>query len=335
MAVELQNTLPADLVEGPEHLDGLLESLRSDQRREVVVELRLDLAAEVQEFELVQAAQIADGHDRVHQRHAFMLEQFRVDAPEFGMAQFPEDESGGMAAGRQEHLAARFVRFGFDGAADVIGELLLLNVVVHVVQPIREAVVNAGPVHRQRHLETVAGHPVDVVFRLEEVPDPEGALHLELRQAADFGIRIAEAAVAEEPVAVKTADGGVHRDSGLVQNRFDVTELAAGFALGIEVVLGIFRIPRNQIVVVEAGRLQVSLRGAPGEQPGDFKRIDPFEHRAAEGVREGASDTPERHGTQRDAGSVVLHFHFPLQCCWGSAAVCADAVRIFRVRYSI
>ena len=101
-----------------------------------------------------------------------------------------------MSAGGQEHLAARLVRLGFDGRADVVGEALLVNVIPHVVQAVGKPVVDFVPLHSQRHLEAVTGDPVDVVLRVEEVADAQRAFHLQPGEAAQLRVGIAQPAVA-------------------------------------------------------------------------------------------------------------------------------------------
>lgn len=78
-----------------------------------------------------------------------------------------------------------------------------------MVQPFGQPLVDLLPLRDDRNLETVARDPVDIVFRAEELPDAERALDLLRGEAADGRVRVAEPAVAEEPVSVQTADRSV------------------------------------------------------------------------------------------------------------------------------
>ena len=133
VAVVLDDALPADVHQRPEHEHRLLEALGTDERREVVVELRLDLGAEVQELQLADAAEIAHGHAGVHQRHALMLEQFGVHAPEGGLLEPAHDEAHRVPARRQEHLAAGLIGLWLDRRADVVVHTLRADRLRHVV----------------------------------------------------------------------------------------------------------------------------------------------------------------------------------------------------------
>ena len=185
-----------------------------------------------------------------------------------------------------------------------------MNVIPHVVQAVGEPVVDFVPLHSQRHLEAVTGDPVDVVLRVEEVADAQRAFHLQPGEAAQLRVGIAQPAVAEELVAVQAAYRGVHRDARRIEDRLDFAQRPAGFAGGIEVVLRVVRVPRHKVVVVEAGGFEIAFFGSPRDQPGDFDRTDPVEHRPAERVRHRVADAPEGHRTQRHTGFVVFHFHF-------------------------
>ena len=209
MAVELHDALPVAVGEGAEHPHRLLEALGADERREVVVELALDLRAEVEELELLHAAEVGDGHDGIEQRHALVLQQLGVHAPELGLPEARHDEADGVAGGGQEHLRAGLVGLGLDGGSLVVLQPRLLDVVRDVVQPGGEPVVDLGEVAGGVALEAVAGDPVDVVLRAEERADAERALHLLRGERADLRVGIGEAAGAEDRVAVQRAGRGV------------------------------------------------------------------------------------------------------------------------------
>ena len=66
----------------------------------------------------------------------------------------------------------------------------------------------------------------------------------------------------------------------------------------------------HKVVVVEAGGFEIAFFCSPRDQPGNFNRTDPVEHRPAERVRHRVADAPEWHRTQRHTGFVVFHFHF-------------------------
>ena len=311
MAVEFDRALPADPVQRLEHHDRLLEPLRTDQRREIVVELRLDLRTEMQEFQLVHAAEVGNRHAGVHQRHRFVLQQLRIHAPEIGFLQLAADEAGRVSAGRQEHLAARFVRLRFDRRADIVGHVPFADVVGHMVQPFGQPLVDLLPLRDDRNLEAVARDPVDIVFRAEELPDAERALDLLRGEAADGRVRVAEPAVAEEPVSVQTADRSVDLHARIVEHGLDLPQLPAGGTGGVEVVFGVLRIPRHKVVVVVARRLDVALASGPGDDLRNLKRIEAGEHGASERIAQRTPHTPERHRTVRNTALIEIHLFFP------------------------
>ena len=284
MAVEFDDALPADVLERLEHEDGLLESLGAYERREVVVELRFDLRAEVEELELLEAAEVRDGHAGVHQCHALVLEQLGVHAPEIRTLEAAEDEADGVAAGGQEHLAARLVRLGFDGGADVVRQLLGFDVVRDVVQAFGQPVVDLAPLRHGGDLEAVAGDPVDVVLRPEELADAQRALHLAGGQFADLGVGVAETAVAEHRMPVEAACGRVHAHAGGVEDLLDFTKLVVDGAFRIEIVFEMLGIPRDEVVVVKRGQLDKAGLAGFGDELRDFEGVEAVHDGAAKGI---------------------------------------------------
>ena len=218
------------------------------------------------------------------------------------------DEAHGVSARREEHRPARLVRLRLHGAADVVLEALLLNVVRHVVEPFGEPVVATLEVASGIALEPVARHPVDVVLRAEERADAERALHLLRRERADLRVGVAETALTEHRVSVERADRGVHLHARLAEDLADRNELRVGGALRIEIVLGMLRVPRNEVVVVVARHLDEPLRLGVRDDLRDLKRIKLRLHGTAERVPERVSDAPERHRTGVDTQFVVHEF---------------------------
>ena len=249
----------------------------------------------MQEFELVHAAEVADRHDGVQQGHALVLEQFGVDAPEIRLFELAVDETDGVAAGGEEHLAAGLVRLRFDRGALVVRQALRFDVVGHMVEAVGQPGVDFAPLRDGGDFETVAGDPVGVVVGAEVRADAEGAFDLLRGELAEFGIRIAEAAVAEDLVAVEAAGHRVELDAGAVEDGFDLTEDLAGFAVRIQIVVRIRGIPRHEVVVVRAGGFDEAFAGSPGEDFCDFDRADLVKDGASERVGQRVANAPEGH----------------------------------------
>ncbi|MPN32173.1 hypothetical protein SDC9_179649 [bioreactor metagenome] len=151
------------------------------------------------------------------------------------------------------------------------------------------------------------------MFRPEELPDAEGPFHLFRGKRTYGGIGIAETAVAEHRMSVKTADRSVDRDTCLVQNFLEDTEFSVSGTFRIKIILGLIRIPRNKVVVVITGRFDQSFLPCGSNDLRNFGRIEFFHDGPAERIAQGIGDAPEGHRTKRDAGfghcvpPIILH----------------------------
>ena len=144
-------------------------------------------------------------------------------------------------------------------------------------------------------LEPVARHPVDVVLRAEERADAERALHLLRRERADLRVGVAEPSLPEHRMTVERANRGVHLHARLAEDLADCNELRVGGGLRIEIVLGMLRVPRHEVVVVVARHLDEPLLFGVRDDLRDLKRVELRLDRSAERVGEGIPDAPERH----------------------------------------
>ena len=104
---------------------------------------------------------------------------------------------------------------------------------------------------------------------------------------------------------VERADRGVHLYARLAEDLADLDELRVGGGLRIEIVLGMLRVPRHEVVVVVARHLDEPLLFGVRDDLRDLKRVELRLDRSAERVGEGIPDAPERHRTGVDTQFIV------------------------------
>ena len=148
------------------------------------------------------------------------------------------------------------------------------------------------------------------MLRAEERADAEGTFDLLRGKRTDLRIGVAESASAEHRVSMKRADRGVRLYASLAENLADRDELCVGGALGIEIVFGMLRIPRHEIVVVPAGHLDKPGILRIGDELRYFQGIDLRLYGAAERIAKRICDAPKRHRTGFYT-QFVVHFFSP------------------------
>ena len=154
MTVILDDAFPSKQIQQPEHLGCFLQVFRSDQRREVVVELSLDLVPEMQEGKLTRVHQVGDAGKWIQQGHTFVLNQLWINSPERRLLKL-RDDALGMSCCGHEHMAPGFIRLRLDCGADVVVQAVRVDVLGHAIEPIDNQAYDIYPRHLDSNFEVL------------------------------------------------------------------------------------------------------------------------------------------------------------------------------------
>ena len=184
--------------------------------------------------ELAVPQRLRDALREVQPGH-LLVPDLGVEADAVGLLQLV-DEGERVADGRQQDVAARLVRLGLQGEADVVA--LLADVAAEDVQALLVPVERGGDVLAAAGLRTLAAAPQHVGLRAQLGGQVDVAQHLGDRVPADGAVVGRQAAVLEHRGAEEVGRGHLHAHAGLGQRLLEPLEgRLAGGVVGHEVVV--------------------------------------------------------------------------------------------------
>lgn len=236
LEVEVAGALVAALqqVDEPERLAQIARA-----EAQVLVVLDAGLTVEVDVEELVRPHGLGDAVREVEPRH-LLVSGLRVDADQLGALQ-ALDEGQGVADGGQQDVAARLVRLGLDGEAEVVA--LLDDVLAQQVEGLLHPVEGQADVLRPAGLGPLAAAPRHEGARAQLDGEVDVAQRLAERVTAYATVVGGEPAVLEDGMGEEVRGHHGHDESAAVDRLPEA--LDDPFALGLR------RPEGDQVVVVE------------------------------------------------------------------------------------
>lgn len=234
--------------------------------------------------ELVRPHGLGDAVREVEPRH-LLVSGLRVDADQLGALQ-ALDEGQGVADGGQQDVAARLVRLGLDGEAEVVA--LLDDVLAQQIEGLLHPVEGQADVLRPAGLGPLAAAPRHEGARAQLDGEVDVAQRLAERVTAYATVVGGEPAVLEDGMGEEVRGHHGHDESAAVDRLPEA--LDDPFALGLR------RPEGDQVVVVEGHPPGAQFREPP-------HRLDGVDGRAGR-VAEGVPALPA-HGPQAEAELVL------------------------------
>lgn len=247
---------------------------------EVLVVLDAGLAVQVDVEQLARPQRLRDAVREVETGH-LLVARLRVHADQFGALQ-ALDEGQGVPDGGQQDVAARLVRLGLDGEAQVVA--LLGDVLAEQVEGLLHPVERDLDVLRRAGLGALPAAPGHVHGGAELDGEVDVAEGLAQGEAAYVPVVGGERAVLEDRVGEEVRSGHRHREPGAVQGGPE--------ALDDRVALGVRGAEGDQVVVVEGD----AVRAEVGEPLDGLDGVERRAGRLAERVAALPADGPEAEG---------------------------------------